>query len=200
VSATPETVDELGMLRHVTAAKRLEALSLVREGRLYDLMDAAESARLNNGNRPKDETLPGYDRALLEASIPPIRRLLRLIGYDPASEDDGPAQPAKAGIKRKFYGVKLVDMIAAGMPAVGTALVSTNATAPATATVVADGIEFDGKVYMSPSLAGGIARGRDSSVGTNGWDFWAIETDSGKVTLATLRARYQEMQAKQGGA
>ena len=29
--------DELGMLNHVTDAKRLEALSLVREGRLYDL-------------------------------------------------------------------------------------------------------------------------------------------------------------------
>jgi kynurenine formamidase len=30
-------VDELGMLRHVTEAKRLQALGLVREGRLYDL-------------------------------------------------------------------------------------------------------------------------------------------------------------------
>jgi kynurenine formamidase len=29
--------DQLGMLNHVTAAKRLEALSLVREGRVYDL-------------------------------------------------------------------------------------------------------------------------------------------------------------------
>jgi kynurenine formamidase len=29
--------DELGMLRHVTEAKRLQALSLVRQGRLYDL-------------------------------------------------------------------------------------------------------------------------------------------------------------------
>src|SRR5437764_6137889 len=29
--------DELGMLNHVTPAKRVEALSLVREGRLYDL-------------------------------------------------------------------------------------------------------------------------------------------------------------------
>jgi kynurenine formamidase len=37
VSTAPETVDELGMLRHVTAAKRLQALSLVRQGRLYDL-------------------------------------------------------------------------------------------------------------------------------------------------------------------
>ena len=30
-------VDELGMLRHVTEAKRLQALQLVREGRLYEL-------------------------------------------------------------------------------------------------------------------------------------------------------------------
>ena len=29
--------DELGMLNHITDAKRLEALSLVREGRMYDL-------------------------------------------------------------------------------------------------------------------------------------------------------------------
>ena len=29
--------DQLGMLNHVDEAKRLEALSLVREGRLYDL-------------------------------------------------------------------------------------------------------------------------------------------------------------------
>src|SRR5439155_225414 len=31
--------DELGMLNHVTPAKRAEALRLVREGRLYDLGD-----------------------------------------------------------------------------------------------------------------------------------------------------------------
>jgi kynurenine formamidase len=37
VSATRETVDALGLLRHVTEAKRLRALSLVREGRLYEL-------------------------------------------------------------------------------------------------------------------------------------------------------------------
>jgi hypothetical protein len=29
--------DELGMLNHIDEAKRLEALSLVREGRMYDL-------------------------------------------------------------------------------------------------------------------------------------------------------------------
>jgi len=29
--------DQIGMLNHVTSAKRMQALSLVREGRLYDL-------------------------------------------------------------------------------------------------------------------------------------------------------------------
>jgi kynurenine formamidase len=37
VSALPDLVDERGMLRHVTEAKRLEALRLVRQGRVYDL-------------------------------------------------------------------------------------------------------------------------------------------------------------------
>jgi kynurenine formamidase len=37
MSSTRDLVDELGMLRHVTEAKRLAALRFVREGRLYDL-------------------------------------------------------------------------------------------------------------------------------------------------------------------
>jgi kynurenine formamidase len=37
MSSLPTAVDELGMLRYVTDSKRLRALSLVREGRLYDL-------------------------------------------------------------------------------------------------------------------------------------------------------------------
>jgi kynurenine formamidase len=37
VSTTRDVVDDLGMLRHVTEAKRLDALRLVHEGRLYDL-------------------------------------------------------------------------------------------------------------------------------------------------------------------
>jgi hypothetical protein len=37
MSSLPATVDELGMLRHVTEAKRLQALRLVRAGGLYDL-------------------------------------------------------------------------------------------------------------------------------------------------------------------
>jgi kynurenine formamidase len=37
MSSLPAAVDGLGMLRHATDTKRLEALRLVREGRLYDL-------------------------------------------------------------------------------------------------------------------------------------------------------------------
>ena len=52
------------------------------EGRLYDLHDAAADTRLHNGNRPSDETLPPYERAALESIVPPIRRVLRLLGYN----------------------------------------------------------------------------------------------------------------------
>ena len=37
MSTAREVVDELGMLRHVTEEKRLDALRIVRRGRLYDL-------------------------------------------------------------------------------------------------------------------------------------------------------------------
>ena len=37
MSSIRDVVDELGMLRHVTEEKRLDALRLVRDGRLYDL-------------------------------------------------------------------------------------------------------------------------------------------------------------------
>ena len=35
--------DQIGMLNHITAAKRVEALSLVRSGRLYDLAHVLDS-------------------------------------------------------------------------------------------------------------------------------------------------------------
>lgn len=77
------------------------------EGRIYDLLDAAGDARLHNGNRPSDETLPAHERLVLEASVAPIRRVLRLIGYDPSSPD---AEPAAPGLAKKrsawFFGIR----------------------------------------------------------------------------------------------
>jgi len=59
--------------------------------------------------------------------------------------------------------------------------------------VNADGsITWDRQTYATPSAAGAAVRGGKA---TNGWAFWAIETDSGKVALATLRARYSTMGA-----
>lgn len=45
----------------------------------------------------------------------------------------------------------------------------------------------DARTFATPSAAGCAVRdGR----ATNGWAFWAIETPTGKVTLATLRTRH----------
>ena len=161
------------------------------EGRLYDLLDAAEDARLHNGNRPSDETLPSFERSVLEAAVLPIRRVLRLIGYDPATGDDTGTTATTTRPRRtsRFYGITLKQVIDGGFLSPGTGLVSTNAAWPGTGVVHDDGtIEVLGTPHPTPSAAANAAKG---GVGTaNGWDYWAIEEPSGKVTLATLRARY----------
>lgn len=156
------------------------------EGRFYDLFQASASGELHNSVRPSDENLPPYDRQMLELVVLPVSRVLRLIGYDPATPDDettanGPSHTAR------FYGVTVADLIDAGLIDIGTQLVSTNGAWPATAQVVAGGdIETGGKTYPTPSAASAAIKGGAS----NGWAFWAIETPTGKVTLATLRARH----------
>lgn len=162
------------------------------EGRLYDLMDNAEDAVLSNGNRPKDETLPVYDRATLEACVLPVRRILRLLGHDPATADDnGPSNLGPVRTRTsKFLGITLADLLKAGLVTPGTLLVSTNGAWSATATVTATGIEFNGTEYATPSAAAGAVKDGPA----NGWEFWAIDTATGKVALATLRARYKDNQ------
>lgn len=158
------------------------------EGRLYDLMDAAEDAVLSNGNRPSDETLPSFERAMLEGCVLPVSRVLRLLGYDPATADDsGAVAPAMRTRTSRFHGITLADLVGAGLLAPGDRLVSTNAVWPASAVVGRSSIEMDSKTYPTPSAAGSAVKG---GAPVNGWDFWAVEEASGKVTLATLRARF----------
>ncbi|BDO43149.1 hypothetical protein [Cellulomonas sp. NTE-D12] len=161
------------------------------EGRLYDLMQSSEFARLHNGNRPGDETLPLFERNMLEQAVPPIRRLLRLLGYDAAPADDSSAildgRRSQQPSGKRHYGVALADMITAGALSVGTPLVSTNGAWPARAVVVADGVEFAGITYPNPSTAATVVKLGGAA---NGWAFWAVEEPSGKVPLATVRARY----------
>ena len=163
------------------------------EGRLWDLMDSAEYAKLHNGNRPKDETLPLYDRKMLEQAILPIQRLLRLIGYDvtPADEElndklELPSRKQPTG--KQYFGVTIAQLTDAGYLPIGTKLVSTNSTWPASAVVVSGGIEYDSNTYKSPSTAGSAVKGGNAAV--PGWAFWAVEEPTGIVPLATIRSRY----------
>lgn len=160
------------------------------EGRLYDLLDSAEEAALSNGVRPSDETLPSFERAMLEACVLPVRRVLRLLGYDAATADDASVlTPSMIRTRSsRFNGVSLVDLITAGLLGPGTRLVSVSTPWPASAVVgVQNEIEVDGKSYPTPS---GAASAVKNGAPVNGWDFWAIEEPSGKTTLATLRARH----------
>ena len=158
------------------------------EGRLHDLISASALGSLSNQQRPGDDTLAPYDRLMLETTIDPISRVLRMIGYETAPPDDETTPPPRGRRAPARYATTLADLLAAGLLSPGTRLVSTYASAAADATVNEDGsITWDGMTYASPSAAGGAVRdGR----ATNGWSFWAIETPTGKVTLATLRTRH----------
>lgn len=162
------------------------------EGRLYDLLDAAADTRLHNGNRPSDETLPPYERVALETTIPPIRRVLRLLGYDTETPDDQLVVVTGKTRSSRFYGITVKQLLSAGLLTVGEKLTSTNGMWPATAVVTADGsVELDGAIYPSPSKAASAAK---NGMAANGWDFWAVDRPYGITTLATLRARWLEQQ------
>lgn len=162
------------------------------EGHLYDLLDAAEYANLVNKNRPSDETLPLYDRQMLETLIPPIEYLLRLIGHDTATagdeitNDESPPQSDQR--QSRFYGIKIKDLLNAGFLKAEDQIVSTNGRWPATARITPQGkIEHDGNEYDTPSPAASAASHGGAAPG---WDFWAIQSNTGLVPLKTLRARY----------
>ena len=159
------------------------------EGRLYDLLQSAEEAQLHNANRPSDETLPPHDRQMLELAVLPITRVLRLLGHDPATADDTPAPANKPKYTSRFYGITLEEIVNAGLLSVDTTLVSANGVWPASSKVASGGqIELDGNLYPSPSAAATAVKGG----AVNGWDFWAVETGTGRTTLATLRAQLLE--------
>ncbi|MBY6709067.1 hypothetical protein HQ308_19945 [Rhodococcus sp. BP-241] len=165
------------------------------EGRLYDLLNAAENAQLHNKVRPVDETLPAFDRATLEACVLPISRVLRLLGHDPATADESGVILSQTGATRtsRFQGITVFHLLQAGMLSAGTKLTSTNGAWPASAEVLSDGrIEFASDIYPTPSAAGKAAKDGGA---VNGWDFWAVDEPSGRTTLATLRARYSETAA-----
>ena len=77
----------------------------------------------------------------------------------------------------------LRDLVRDGALPVGTELIHPGRQHPdQRAVVVGDGIEFQGKVYDSPS---GAARAATGTTAENGWRFWRLR-DSGQL-LGDLR-------------
>ncbi|WP_422678089.1 hypothetical protein [Blastococcus brunescens] len=67
-------------------------------------------------------------------------------------------------------------------------MTSTNSVYPATAALGPNGeVEYNGTSHPSPSNAARAVRG---GLHANGWEFWAVDRPTGRVTLATLRARF----------
>jgi hypothetical protein len=100
--------------------------------------------------------LPSFERAMLEASVLPISRILRLIGYDPATADDTGTITTVTRPRRtsRFYGITLKQIVAAGLLNPGTPVVSTNGAWPASGVITADGcVEVNGTAYDAPSAA-----------------------------------------------
>ncbi|SNS23533.1 hypothetical protein [Actinomadura mexicana] len=164
------------------------------EGRLYDLLNAASSARLHNMRRPVDETLPPHDRQMLESCVIPFVRVLRLLGYDTAPPsvrtEQTPLAPQMSSgdgkrVRRRIHGT-VRDLLVAGLLEPQAKLVSTSRAHPAEATVLPDGrIEHDGRIFGSPSGAADYVTQGDE----NGWTFWAVKSETGRITLAFLRER-----------
>lgn len=163
------------------------------EGKLYDILKAADNARLSNKIRPGDETLASYDRQALETVLVSMLRLLRLMGHEPSSGDD--TDPATGSARKgRYYGVTLAQVMEAGQIEAGDVLVSTNGAWPARARVTSDArIAMDGELYDTPSGAASAARNGPA----NGWEFWARRTPMGSVSLSTMRAKLLEQTTSQ---
>lgn len=158
------------------------------EGDLYELFDAADRARLHNTVKPGDDTVAGYDLRILESFRDPIVRVLRLLGYDPATADDT-ATDVRPKRSNTFHGIGLAELVGTGLLTAGDKLVSTNGSWPASAVLNdAAEIEYAGTRYPTPSGAAAAVKNGPA----NGWDFWAVETAEGSTRLSVLRARYQD--------
>ncbi|WP_239313108.1 MULTISPECIES: DUF262 domain-containing protein [unclassified Frankia] len=102
---------------------------------------------------------------------------------------DYPPSPLPGDAERRtsaFHGIKIADLLAAGLLAAGTTLTPSRGD-DVVATVDADGnIVVDDERYDSPSGAAKAATG----LGLNGWVYWVADTAQGEFTLAELRAAY----------
>ncbi|UZJ24513.1 hypothetical protein RHODO2019_15475 [Rhodococcus antarcticus] len=170
------------------------------EGRLYDVLQAADLISLGNGNRPSDETLPQWHRTQLEAVIEPVLGLLRVLGLNPDSRarQATPSSPLHGRQPPVRPDGTLVELIAAGHLQVGAQLHPVSSSDGPHAEVRADGaVMMDCDVFASLSAAARAVVGHS----VNGWTFWGVSTDSGSVTpLSVLRALLSNPRLDDAGA
>lgn len=164
------------------------------EGRLWSLAFASAKGAPTNKTRPKDETLPDYDRAVLETCVVPISRVMRLLGY--GLEPEGEVPVTKTATSRTNYGVTVADLMKTGYVKAGDSLVFTYPGHPASAVIQPDGsLLVDATPYDTLSAAAGALRGGP----TNGWAYWAVTEPSGnQVPMSDLRARLLATKADPG--
>jgi hypothetical protein len=107
------------------------------------------------------------------------------LGYDPSAPGDEPAVGPKG--KHSYYGVKLAQLVTAGVVKAGSQLISINGGWPATGIVSEDGsVTVGNNAFGTPSAAASAVTGGP----VNGWEFWALEEEDERVPLSVLRKRY----------
>jgi hypothetical protein len=136
--------------------------------------------------------------AEVQSEVEAIALLLGCLGCDVLDAPKRGEEPEKA--KRRtpvFHGIKLSELIDAGLVAVGDTLASARAGYSATASVGTEGtVIYNGTRYPTPSAAGAAAR---QGQATNGWDFWAVQGHSGSHRLSAIRKQYQDSFADPSG-
>jgi len=99
-----------------------------------------------------------------------------------------PSRPPEETDGKVHHGVRLADLLDAGLLFVGERLVRTYKGTDYEATLTADGkVRLpDGTEYWSPSGASDAVAG----FSTNGWEWWKVERDGRLGDLADLRGKY----------
>ena len=155
------------------AAKQLPDTVLAEQVRWHALPEAWTTL-------PYEEFLTQRRRLMAQVVRTAFNRLADQ-QYIPVYPAPGRA-PATSAVGRSHYGVRVADLLDAGLLTAGAVLI--NRTDDTEATVLPDGgIEFDATAYDSPSGASDAAHGGS----TNGWTYWLGDTPDGLRPLAALR-------------